>query len=150
MLNKDFSKFGKHFQENLVQIMFEDRAFCDQVGEVFKVEFLVRFLFKQVMFMNHEASLYAQVTPAPPYGPLPVAPENSTYDEAWHNEHPPIETNMRRKVDANCGLIVGLILCTFLALIFIVLFALCAADVGVFSNKITVDSDLTKVTYTSS
>ena len=40
MLNKDFSKFGKHFQENLVQIMFEDRAFCDQVGEVFKVEFL--------------------------------------------------------------------------------------------------------------
>ena len=40
MLNKDFSKFGKHFQENLVQIMFEDRAFCDQLGEVFKVEFL--------------------------------------------------------------------------------------------------------------
>ncbi len=40
MLNKDFSKFGKHFQENLVQIMFEDRVFCDQVGEVFKIEFL--------------------------------------------------------------------------------------------------------------
>jgi len=40
MLNKDFSKFGKHFQENLVQIMFEDRAFCDQLGEVFKTEFL--------------------------------------------------------------------------------------------------------------
>lgn len=40
MLNKDFSKFGKNFQENLVQIMFEDRVFCDQLGEVFKVEFL--------------------------------------------------------------------------------------------------------------
>ncbi len=40
MLNKDFSKFGKHFQENLVQIMFEDRAFCDQLAEVFKIEFL--------------------------------------------------------------------------------------------------------------
>ena len=36
MLNKDFSKFGKHFQENLVQIMFEDRAFCDQLAEVLK------------------------------------------------------------------------------------------------------------------
>lgn len=40
MQNNDFSKFGKHFQESLVQIMFEDRAFCDQVGEVFKAEFL--------------------------------------------------------------------------------------------------------------
>ena len=40
MLNKDFSKFGKNFQENLVQIMFDDRVFCDQLGEVFKVEFL--------------------------------------------------------------------------------------------------------------
>ena len=36
---QDFSKFGKHFQEKLVQIMFEDRPFCDQLSEVLDISF---------------------------------------------------------------------------------------------------------------
>tara|TARA_R110001583_G_scaffold26294_5_gene94735 strand:- start:956 stop:2338 length:1383 start_codon:yes stop_codon:yes gene_type:complete len=36
---QDFSKFGKHFQEKLVQIMFEDRPFCDQISEVLDIGF---------------------------------------------------------------------------------------------------------------
>ena len=36
----DFSRFGKTFQENLVQLILMDRPFCDQIREVFAVEFL--------------------------------------------------------------------------------------------------------------
>ena len=35
----DFSKFGKTFQENLVQIILEDRPFSDQIEEVLDVSF---------------------------------------------------------------------------------------------------------------
>ena len=34
-----FSKFGKDFQEKLCQLMMEDRTFCDQILEVFNLEF---------------------------------------------------------------------------------------------------------------
>jgi replicative DNA helicase len=36
----DFSKFGKDFQEKLVQLILEDRAFCDQIKEVLDIGFL--------------------------------------------------------------------------------------------------------------
>jgi len=36
----NFSKFGKDFQEKLCQHMLNDRSFCDQMREVFDVEFL--------------------------------------------------------------------------------------------------------------
>jgi RecA/RadA recombinase len=36
----DFAKFGRFFQEDLCRIMLDDRQFCDQIGEVFKTEFL--------------------------------------------------------------------------------------------------------------
>lgn len=36
----DFSKFGKNFQEKLVQIMYIDRMFCDQMREVIDLNFL--------------------------------------------------------------------------------------------------------------
>ena len=36
----DFSKFGKDFQEKLVQLILEDRAFCDQIKEVLDISFL--------------------------------------------------------------------------------------------------------------
>ena len=35
-----FAKFGTSFQENLVHLIFEDRAFSDQIREVLDVEFL--------------------------------------------------------------------------------------------------------------
>ena len=35
-----FSKYGKKFQENLCQLILQDRGFCDQLLEVFDVEFL--------------------------------------------------------------------------------------------------------------
>ena len=36
----DFSDYGKSFQENLCQLVFEDRAFSDQIREVLNVNFL--------------------------------------------------------------------------------------------------------------
>ena len=39
-LAEDFSKFGKIFQCKLVQIMFYERPFCDQIREVFKTNYL--------------------------------------------------------------------------------------------------------------
>ena len=36
---EDFSKFGKHFQESMVQLMLEDRAYCDQITEVLDPNF---------------------------------------------------------------------------------------------------------------
>ena len=35
-----FSRYGKSFQEGLVQIIFEDRPFADQITEVFNIAFL--------------------------------------------------------------------------------------------------------------
>lgn len=35
-----FEKFGTKFQENLVQLMLDDRSFCDQISEVLDVQFL--------------------------------------------------------------------------------------------------------------
>ena len=36
----DFSQFGKSFQENLCQLILQDRAFSDQMREVMDVNFL--------------------------------------------------------------------------------------------------------------
>lgn len=36
----DLSRFGKSFQESLVQLILMDRPFCDQLREVFAIEFL--------------------------------------------------------------------------------------------------------------
>ena len=38
-LPEDFSKFGKHFQESMVQLMLEDRSYCDQITEVLDPNF---------------------------------------------------------------------------------------------------------------
>tara|TARA_A100001515_G_C4572842_1_gene210314 strand:- start:15 stop:1385 length:1371 start_codon:yes stop_codon:yes gene_type:complete len=35
-----FSKYGRKFQESLCQLMLQDRSFCDQLVEVFDIEFL--------------------------------------------------------------------------------------------------------------
>ena len=35
-----FSKFGKSFQESLVQLIVEQRVFADQIEEVLDIEFL--------------------------------------------------------------------------------------------------------------
>ena len=36
----DFGRYGKSFQEGLVQLIFEDRPFADQITEVLDVKFL--------------------------------------------------------------------------------------------------------------
>ena len=36
---EDFSRFGKHFQEAMVQLMLEDRSYCDQITEVLDISF---------------------------------------------------------------------------------------------------------------
>ena len=36
----DFGRYGKSFQEGLVQLMFEDRPFADQITEVLDINFL--------------------------------------------------------------------------------------------------------------
>jgi len=38
--NADFSQFGKSFQENLCQLIFQDRVFADQIREVLNTDFL--------------------------------------------------------------------------------------------------------------
>ena len=38
-LDKDFSNYGKSFQETLAQLILEDRPFCDQMEEVLEVQF---------------------------------------------------------------------------------------------------------------
>tara|TARA_B100001094_G_scaffold284106_1_gene297363 strand:+ start:5071 stop:6444 length:1374 start_codon:yes stop_codon:yes gene_type:complete len=38
-LEKDFSNYGKSFQETLAQLILEDRPFCDQMEEVLDVNF---------------------------------------------------------------------------------------------------------------
>ncbi len=48
-----FEKFGTKFQENLVQLMLDDRQFCDQISEVLDINFLdVKYLrlFVEKMF----------------------------------------------------------------------------------------------------
>ena len=37
--NETFSKFGKRFQENICQLMLEDRPFFDQITEVLDINF---------------------------------------------------------------------------------------------------------------
>ena len=38
--NVNFGRYGKSFQEGLVQLIFEDRPFADQITEVLDVGFL--------------------------------------------------------------------------------------------------------------
>ena len=52
-----FAKYGTSFQENLVHLIFEDRAFSDQIREVLDVEFLeVKYLrlFLDRMFAHRD------------------------------------------------------------------------------------------------
>ena len=38
--NVNFGRYGKAFQEGLVQLIFEDRPFADQITEVLDIQFL--------------------------------------------------------------------------------------------------------------
>ncbi len=38
--NETMMRFGTNFQENLCQLILEDRPFCDQIEEVLSIEFL--------------------------------------------------------------------------------------------------------------
>ena len=43
-----FLRFGKSFQENLCQLMLDDRPFCDQVSEVIDVASFFELKYLQV------------------------------------------------------------------------------------------------------
>ena len=56
---KDFSKFGKSFQEDLCQLILTDRPFADQIFEVFDVNFLeLKYLRTFVDLINNYRSKY--------------------------------------------------------------------------------------------
>ncbi len=47
---EDFSKYGNRFQESLVSLIFQDRAFSDQIREVLDISFLeLKYLFSIVL-----------------------------------------------------------------------------------------------------
>lgn len=51
----NFSRFGKHFQESMVQLMLEDRSYCDQITEVldpnyFELAYLQVFVSRIMMY----------------------------------------------------------------------------------------------------
>ena len=56
-LPEDFSRFGKHFQESMVQLMLEDRSYCDQITEVldpnfFELSYLQVFVNKIIQYRD--------------------------------------------------------------------------------------------------
>jgi len=55
--NVSFSTFGRSFQERLVHIMLNDRAFCEQISEVLTIEFFeLKYLqeFVRIIFKHKE------------------------------------------------------------------------------------------------
>ena len=67
MLSKkaDFGRFGKTFQEGLVQLIFEDRPFADQITEVLDSSFLeleyLRVFIKKIMIYRHKYGKHPSV-----------------------------------------------------------------------------------------
>jgi len=61
----DFGRFGKTFQEGLVQLIFEDRPFADQITEVLDSSFLeleyLRVFVKKIMIYRHKYSKHPSV-----------------------------------------------------------------------------------------
>ena len=63
----DFGRFGKTFQEGLVQLIFEDRPFADQITEVLDSNFLeleyLRVFVKKIMIYRHKYGKHPSWTP---------------------------------------------------------------------------------------
>ena len=61
----DFGRFGKTFQEGLVQLIFEDRPFADQITEVLDSSFLeleyLRVFIKKIMIYRHKYGKHPSV-----------------------------------------------------------------------------------------
>jgi len=61
----DFGRFGKTFQEGLVQLIFEDRPFADQITEVLDSSFLeleyLRVFVKKIMIYRHKYGKHPSV-----------------------------------------------------------------------------------------
>ena len=61
----DFGRFGKTFQEGLVQLIFEDRPFADQITEVLDSNFLeleyLRVFVKKIMIYRHKYGKHPSV-----------------------------------------------------------------------------------------
>ena len=57
-----FSKFGKSFQESLVQLIVEQRIFADQIEEVLDIEFIefkyLRALVKKIFVYKQKYKTY--------------------------------------------------------------------------------------------
>jgi len=58
----NFSKFGRSFQEDLCQLILDDRVFCDQIEEVLDVEFLelkfLRTFVKKILIYREEYKVH--------------------------------------------------------------------------------------------
>ena len=50
----DFGRYGKAFQEGLVQLIFEDRPFADQITEVLDINFLDVNFFEDLLAIIEE------------------------------------------------------------------------------------------------
>mgnify|MGYP003674530846 CR=1 FL=1 len=48
----NFGRYGKSFQEGLVQLIFEDRPFADQITEVLDVNF-IELEYLRIFFKKH-------------------------------------------------------------------------------------------------
>ena len=61
----DFGRYGKSFQEGLVQLIFEDRPFADQISEVLDTEFLeleyLRVFVSKVLDFNNFGSCFTVI-----------------------------------------------------------------------------------------
>lgn len=61
----DFGRYGKAFQEGLVQLIFEDRPFADQITEVLDINFLeleyLRVFVKKVLFYRRRYNVHPSV-----------------------------------------------------------------------------------------
>ena len=61
----NFGKYGKAFQEGLVQLIFEDRPFADQITEVLDVNFIeleyLRIFLKKVLQFRHRYDKHPSV-----------------------------------------------------------------------------------------
>ena len=50
----DFGRYGKSFQEGLVQLIFQDRPFADQITEVLDTEVLAKFNRKDQIYLLYK------------------------------------------------------------------------------------------------
>ena len=66
MEKPSFSRHGKDFQEKLAKLMFENRAFCDQIGEVLDINFFelsyLQLFVKKILLYKEKYSAHPNIS----------------------------------------------------------------------------------------